>query len=265
MKISTVLTSSTLDLMYIDFIPNFINHWKFLFPKIDIKIILIANHIPDSHVQYKDNIILFNHIPNISPAFQAMCIRLLYPALMNVSGGVLITDIDMMPMNRKYYTNSIKDFDNSKFVTYRDILVNKKQYAMCYSVATPTVWSAIFNIKSIDNIITTLKDWYSKNNYMKNGINNYDQRILYDKTQEFNKETGNLIVLNDNITGYYRLDRLSTNFKSHVYIGNLFDGNSIVKTDDIVNLKFHDYHALRPYKKYKLYNDIILNMLIKSL
>ncbi len=264
MKISTVLTSSTLDSTYIEFIPNFIKHWEFLFSEINIKIILIADHIPDSYIQYKDYIILFN-IPNISPAFQAMSIRNLFPALIDVSGGVLITDIDMMPMNRKYYADSIKDFDDNKFVTYRDVLVYKKQYPMCYNVAIPSVWSSIFNIKSIDDVITRLNDWYVKNNFKKSGgyFQNFDQRILYDKTQEFNEKTGNLIVLNDKITKYYRLDRLKTKHNTHVFVDNLFNENNIVEKDDIINLKFHDFHALRPYKKYKLYNDLIMNTLIK--
>jgi hypothetical protein len=140
---------------------------------------------------------------------------------------------------------------------------------MCYNIATPNIWAKIFNIKSMDDLKKTMISWYQESNYAKTnpslkGIHNFDQKILFSKLQEFNKETGNLVVLNDKITHYFRLDRIRTNEKTHVYIGNLFNGNNIVKPDDIVNLKFHDYHSLRPYKQYKLYNDLILDTLLKS-
>ncbi len=77
------------------------------------------------------------------------------------------------------------------------------------------------------------------------------------KITRISKRTGNLIILNDKITKYFRLDRLNTNEKSHVWVNK-------VNKYDIINLKFHDYHSLRPYKKYKKWNDIILNTLLQS-
>lgn len=266
MKLSCVLSAVNNDPLYIDFIPNFIKHWSFLFPEVQIKIILIGEKIPDEYVIYKKNIILFNELPNIASSFQAMCIRNLFPALIDTSGGVLITDIDMMPMNRKYYETPIENINENNFVTYRDVLINHQEYPMCYNIATPNIWSKIFNIKNLDDLKKTIILWYQQSNYAKTnpnlkGIHSFDQKILFSKLQEFNKETKNLIVLNDEITGYYRLDRLPTSEKTHVFIGNLFYKNTIVNKDDIINLKFHDYHSLRPYKEYKLYNDLILNTL----
>jgi hypothetical protein len=39
MKISNILTAVNNNSLYIDFIPNFIKHWKFLFPEAKINII----------------------------------------------------------------------------------------------------------------------------------------------------------------------------------------------------------------------------------
>jgi hypothetical protein len=262
MKISNILTAVNNEELYIDFIPNFIKHWNFLFPEAMVNIILIAQKIPDEYIIFKENIILFNELPNISSAFQAMNIRNLFPALINSSDGVLITDIDMMPMNRKYYEEPIKNIKNNSFVTYRDVLLNNYEFPMCYNIATPYIWSEVFNLKNLDDLKKILTKWYEESNYrIKNpqlkGINDFDQKILYLKLQEFQKRTGNLIILNDKITEYFRLDRLNTDEKTHVWVNK-------VNKYDIINLKFHDYHSLRPYKKYKKWNDIILNTLLQS-
>ena len=269
MKISNILTAVNNEPLYIDFIPNFIKHWNFLFPEAKINIILIAEKIPDEYIFYEKNIILFNELPNIASSFQAMCIRNLFPSLIDTCDGVLITDIDMMPMNRKYYEEPIKNITNNSFITYRDVLINIKEYPMCYNIACPNIWRDIFNIQNLNDLKKTIISWYKESNYAKTnptlkGIHNFDQKILFSKLQEFNIRTGNLIVLNDKITNYFRLDRLRTNEKLHVFIGDLFDKNTIVNKNDIINLKFHDYHSLRPYKQYKFYNDLILNALTHS-
>jgi hypothetical protein len=32
----------------------------------------------------------------------------------------MITDMDMLPMNRTYYTENIKSYNNNKFIYYRE-------------------------------------------------------------------------------------------------------------------------------------------------
>ena len=98
-------------------------------------------------------------------SFTAQFIRLLYPCILNYINGVIITDIDMLPMNNTYYTENIKPYDSDKFIYYRDnICFEDKQIAMCYNVATPKVWSDIFKINSLTDIITTIKLVSSNNN-----------------------------------------------------------------------------------------------------
>ena len=46
-------------------------------------LILINDKIPDYLLKYKNDIILFKPIENMNTAFQAQCIRLLYPCLLN--------------------------------------------------------------------------------------------------------------------------------------------------------------------------------------
>ena len=260
MKVSHVLTSVNLEPLYIDFIPMFIKHWSHLFPEVTIMIILVAEDIPEKYKDYEKCITLFKPIEGIPTSFQAMCIRNLYPAIIDTKHSVIITDMDMMPMNRSYYIDPIKEITLDKFVTYRDVLVDIQEYPMCYNTATPDIWSNVFSINTLDDVINTLKSWYSISNYARTnpslkGICNFDQKILYKKLQEFQTRTNDLIVLNDDICKYNRYDRIHQLFNT--------DG-SLIHYNDIINLKFHDYHCLRPYNRYKTQNDTITNALCNN-
>ena len=92
---------------------------------------------------------MFEPIDNVLTSFTAQFIRLLYPCILNYKNGVIITDMDMIPMNRTYYTENIKSFDNNKFIYFREnVLFEHKQLAMCYNVAVPKIWKDIFKINS---------------------------------------------------------------------------------------------------------------------
>ena len=57
MILDCVLTSVNTNPLYIDFIPIFVKTWNKLYPKVDVKIILIADEIPEQFLEYKNNII----------------------------------------------------------------------------------------------------------------------------------------------------------------------------------------------------------------
>ena len=59
MKLDCVLTATNENDRYIHFIPIFIDTWKKLYPDVDVKIVLIAESIPEQFLYYSNNIILF--------------------------------------------------------------------------------------------------------------------------------------------------------------------------------------------------------------
>ena len=252
MKLDCVLTSVNENPLYLDFVPIFIKTWNKLYPDVDVKIILITNSIPDNLLYYKNNIILFKPIENIKTSFISQFIRLLYPCILNYKNGVMITDMDMLPMNRTYYTENIKEFDNNKFIYYRgDKLFNYKQLAMCYNVATPHIWKDIFNINSIDDIIYMLKDINSNNQISgSHGDKGWflDQLVLYEKVMSWQVKNS-VICLNENHTGFNRLDRTR------------FDINNINIRNNIITGKYSDYHCYRPMSKYSNINWCIYELL----
>ena len=253
MKLDCVLTAVNENPLYIDFVPIFIKTWNKLYPNVDVKIVLIAHSIPQKLLEYKNNIILFEPIENVLTSFTSQFIRLLYPCILNYKNGVMITDIDMLPMNRTYYTENIKSYDNSKFIYYRgNVCFNENQIAMCYNVATPDVWKSIFNINSLEDIIFKIKDM-SNNNRIIEGHGNVgwfiDQITLYDNVIKWNKKTNNFVCLKENQTGFNRLDR------------NTFDINNINIRNNITNGLYTDYHCYRPMSVYSKINYEIYNLL----
>ena len=204
MLLSDVLTSTNMNPLYYKYIPFFIKAWKKHFPNINIHIIVISNKLSEELQPYKHYIKLFPELQNINTAFIAQTIRILYPAILkNATGGIIITDMDMLPMGKKYYIDQIKDIDSSKFVCYRPLdCVGKDEMVICYNIAHYNIWSDIFNIKNEEDIKNILYNIYSNNNYsgQHGGIGwSIDQLYLYKKTQEWNTRTKSLCILQKNI------------------------------------------------------------------
>jgi hypothetical protein len=253
MKLDCVLTAVNDNNMYLDFVPIFIKTWNKLYPLVDVKIILISKEIPEHLKEYQDNIILFEPLSNISTAFISQYIRLLYPAILNYQNGILITDIDMLPMNKTYYIKNIENIDNDKFIYMRNVLLQDwKQIAMCYNVATNKVWNAIFQIKSLDDIKNTLINKYNEIKYVDGHGNSgwsTDQIDLYNSVMKWNTNTNKLIILNDTNTEFCRLDRIYlTTLNEQIF-------------DNIKNGKYSDYHCCRPFKQYEILNNKIYELL----
>lgn len=259
MNISYVLTATNSNEMYADFIPSFIKAWKALFPNVKVKIIYVANEIPQKYADYTNELILFKPIDAIHTAFQAQCIRLLYPALLGETQkekeecGVLITDMDMIPMNTSYYTKNIKDIPLNKFVSYRNVLQRYKELAICYNLATPVVWKDIFKIDNIECIVNKLKEWYKPINYLgipgKSGWTT-DQTRLFTIINEYQSKTRNVVYLNDGKNGYNRMNR-----NNQKVILNDINKHNIVRG------VYSDYHMHRPYKVHHSYIDNVISCL----
>ncbi len=253
MKLDCILTAVNENELYIDFIPIFIKTWNKLYPEVDVKIILIMNYIPEKFLEYKDNIILFNTIPNVSTSFISQYIRILYPCILNYENGIMITDIDMLPMNRTYYTEHVKEYDNTKFIYLREnICFEYDQIAICYNIATSEIWKDIFNMSSINDIREFLLKRFKEIEY-KEGHGNTgwctDQIDLYSNVFKWNMRTNNLICLDEKKTKFNRLDR------------NTFNINDIIIRHNIKNGVYSDYHCFRPMKEYEEVNNFIFDLL----
>jgi hypothetical protein len=248
MKLGTILTACDLNPLYSEFIPNFIKAWNILFPLADVVIVLIADEIPSNLKEYEKNLKLFKPVPNVHTAFQAQCIRLLYPRLIERDEGVLITDMDMLPMNRSYYTECIKNISDDTFVTYRDVCL-PTEIAMCYNIAVPSVWQKMFGNASTESL---LQSWHASTIYDgQHGGKGWgtDQQILLKK---FNSWNGPKKTFDDSITQFRRLNR-----HDHIF-------NDLQCLEKLIQTNYYsDYHCWRPYSQHKEHNNFIIECLFK--
>lgn len=247
MKLGTVLSAADSNPLYCDFIPYFIKAWLKLFPEINIVIVLVSETIPVDLEPYKHHIHLYKPIQGLHVAYQAQMIRLLYSReLTDEKDGILITDIDMIPLNRKYYEENIKVLPNNLFVSYRDVLY-PEQLAMCYNIATKEIWTKIIGPGPVESL---LQKFYNKAYSGKPGENGWysDQQVLIKAYESY---TGPKIILHDKYTEFKRLDREDKVFEDPLHLKNAIESSI-----------YSDYHCLRPYNKHKQINDFILNCII---
>lgn len=245
MKLDCVLTAVNENELYLEFVPIFIKTWKALFPEIDVKIIMIMESIPEGLVGLQEHLILFKPTEGMSTVFISQYIRILFPAILNYENGILITDMDMLPMNRRYYSDNIQSYPNDYFVSYRNVLEKENQIAICYNVANSSTWSSIFSIHNEQDIIERLKEKAISCQWTT------DQLDLYTALHNWEHFQERYISLNDRQTKFKRLDR-----------------SLPLKRLQLPRIKraiqrglYTDYHCHRPYSAYQKDIEIVLGLL----
>jgi len=181
MKLTTVLGSVNNNPAYYMFIPKQILFWA----KFNIRFIavFVGESVPPELEAYKANILLWTRNKDMKSAFIGQNIRIYYPALLDLPDDelVMITDMDMLPMNHTYYTAGLDSFTTSDFIYYRE--VDGNQIYMCYNAAHPRTWANIFGIKSEDDIERALNSTYNKSYGGYAGCTGWysDQLLMYER------------------------------------------------------------------------------------
>jgi hypothetical protein len=200
-------------------------------------LVFIGDKLPEVLEKYRDEIIMFN-IEGVHPVFIAQNIRLLYPALIESNEGIIIADIDILPLNKEYFVESIKDIENDKFIFINTTGNNiTDEYYICYNIATPNVWGEVFKIKTAEDIKRNLKEWYTNIEYSYNdkyrslckGFH-HDQIILKNKLVNF----GNLEIINKKIN---RLVPSKYNYNNKSIYNKIIINNIVREL-----YKYDDYH-----------------------
>ena len=253
MKIDLVLTAGNVNSHYTPLFKLIHKVWKYRF-NLDCYLILISNEIPEYLIELKEYIILWEPIKDINDIYVAQVIRILYPSLFE-NKNVLITDLDIFPVSKEYFINSIKDIPDDNFISYTDRYFENKMIAICYNVANSKIWSEIFNIKNKDDIINFLKSNYNINYNGKKNCDGWytDQKQLYDKIINWEKYKSKFTIFKDVDIKFKRLNNRQVN---KVKIVGDFD--NILKKIEI----FTDIHAIKPYSKVGWYLRKITEVLI---
>lgn len=227
LKIDRVILSCDTNPTYIQFWPIVAKAWKELIG-IQPTLALIAEDDVDIDTSLGD-IIRIKPIPNIPTSLQAQVIRLFLPAYFE-NEVCLISDIDMLPLNKDYFIDSIKNIPENKFVVYRNMAYgNMSRFPMCYNAGKGSLFKEIFKIRNINEISGKIKDWHS----LKLGWDT-DEKMLTKLLLNWNKVSKKCVFLNHNAMPERRIDRLKWGYDKK----KLKEGYYI------------DAHMVRPLDKY---------------
>lgn len=222
MKLSCALVACNENTSYLSFWPLVKRAWWDIVG-IPVIMVYVGDELPDM-LKGDPAVIHFVPIRGWSTATQAQCIRLLYPSLFHCKGAVILSDMDMIPLNKEYFHSTIKDVNDDVFVSYRDKL--KDQILMCYVAAVPDTWRSLFQVKSLEDIYAKFHEWSEV--YPSDGKHGglgwcTDQILLYNHVEKFRTHSPSRILYVPDPSLYEcprrdRIDRL--NF--HYYIQNHF-------------------------------------------
>lgn len=226
---------------------------------IEPRLVLVASEeeIP-ANLREDELIHVFEPLADLHTAFQAQCIRLLYPALLDAPGAVLIADMELMPIDPRYFHGPLAGLDRSLFVAYRDVHLPRGEIAIPYNAAAPTTWAEIFGILGPEDIRARLREWGRGLAYggTRGGAGWYtDQIVLHDVLIPWGSRSRRLWVLDDQFTGYRRLEREEIEAAG---------GLTPTVRRRIRARRYTDFNCLVPHGRFRAINEEVVELAIRA-
>lgn len=209
-------------------------------------------------VRSDERVRIFEPLAGIHTALQAQCIRLLYPALIDTGGGaVVISDVDMVPLNRRYFHGLAGRIDARHFLAFRDVLMDGMEIPMCYNAALPATWGDVFGVHGIDDVRGRLREWCSGVEY--DGVRgragwDTDQQILHRILVARARTHRDVWILDDRYSGYHRL-------LQHMIGAGGLEG---VVRKGVAGGHYSDFHFVHPYDRQRVLNESIVSLAMEA-
>jgi hypothetical protein len=255
--VTHALVASDLNPLYLDFWPLVRRAWREIAGLEPVLVLVAAPNEVPPRLRDDPQVHVFEPLPGMHTAFQAQCIRLLYPALLADAAGVIISDADMAPMNRRYFHRPATQVSRDHFVAYRDVLLAGQEIPICYNAAHPSTWARIFGIRSSDDVRGRLARWWEGVDYA--GVHGgggwgTDQAILYRTVVAHAWASADVWILDDHYTGFRRLDRPIVRKR----------GLSERDRGLIAKGRYTDFHCVGPYSEFRAINDAPVDLAIEA-
>ena len=236
MKIDYVILSSDLNPIYLDFWNPVKRLWS---EHIGIKPVLIKICDENSFTDNGDSIIIsIKAIDGINTGFQSQIARIFaYNYFENKN--CLISDIDMFPLSKNYFIDSVKDIDDTKIVIYSsDAYPLERRFPMCYVLGNSDVMKSVLDIDGD-------YEFFCRRLKLLNQEWNTDEIYLTSKLRYL----PNIVKLKrgwHNGVASRRIDRVNWQYKDYL----------------LTNGFYIDSHSIRPYSENKEIIDKLINQLI---
>jgi len=235
MVINYALIGSNENPDYLDFWPLVSKVWRKRF-----NITPVLGLITGNKIEIKEDnqgiIIKIPILDGYETSYLSQIVRLYLPKFLN--GNCIISDIDMIPLSKKYFLDDLKKYNEEDFIilsSHHPQTFNINQYPMCYVVGSDLIFKKIFPLE------------YNWLDFVKNIPNNgwySDQIYLYEM---INKAVNINFKFPERFGGFEinRIDRV----------------NWVYSIEKLLSDDYIDCHSLRPYNSYKKYIDDLINLL----
>lgn len=247
MNIDYVIMSTDGNELYDDFWEINKSIWNDV---IGVKPILVIIGDEDKIETNKDCIIIYyKKVDGVETSFQAQISRL-YVTSLFLENTLLTSDIDMIPLSKKYFTDFANESNDNQILIYTSDGYGhdkQKRYPMCYNLAKGKTYQEILKFdSSFQEFVLRLK------NLNINPLWDTDELYFGGCVYEFEKENSNRILKKQR--GFregYATNRIDRGYQCDINYDKISEGF------------YYDYHSLRPYKKYKKEINRIVNSILK--
>jgi hypothetical protein len=180
MKIKYAVVSANNNSEYLDFWPYVAKAWKDLIGLEPI-LLYIDKEEPSAELSKHGKVFYLESIPEWSIVQQAQSIRFWAARLLDAP--FIISDMDMLPISKKYYENGVSGIEDNGIVSYSSDVINYRwyktnpQYPMCYLAGDPTSFINCLQLNDTDH-----KDFLRR--LMKLNIRfGTDQKFFYNQSK----------------------------------------------------------------------------------
>jgi hypothetical protein len=150
MKLSAALVACNENPKYLEFWPIVKYAWWHIVG-IPAVMVYVGDVVPED-LKNDPAVIHFPPVPGWPTATQAQVIRLFAPGLLQTDGAVVISDMDIVPLQREFFVDGFGQFKDNQFVSLHGINDAEQQVYMCYVGALPSVWRSLFLTNGFNDV-----------------------------------------------------------------------------------------------------------------
>ncbi|MGI8421327.1 MAG: hypothetical protein ACR2MU_03560 [Gaiellaceae bacterium] len=253
LRLTHVLVSSDLEPRYLESWPLAARAWPAVAGLEPVLVLVAREAEVPAPLRDDPRVHVFEPLDGVHTAFQAQCVRLLYPALLQLDGAVLTADVDMLPANSRYFHRPVSRVDERHFVAYRDVLLGSRQIPICYNAALPSTWAEVFTVESLADVRERLRVWAAGIEYAGRRAGpgwDTDQELLYRTLLDWAGRTRRAWILDDHYTGHRRLERAPIEKRR---------GLTDAERRGVRRGRYSDYHALPPTAELRVLNEQVVD------
>jgi len=192
------------------------------------------------------DVVYVNPTTDVPTAHQAQIIRLFAAASFR-KDVCIISDIDMMPLQKEYFIESCKPYKDDKLVVYSSDAYLPDDpahpaYPMCYLCSSGKTFYDIIG-GDLDNFSKLVKEWISCGHGWHT-----DEKVFFQKLMDWQEQNAKTVFL-----------RRGFNVSNHpITIARIDRSNGSDCRMDLLEKNYYvDYHMPRPYDKYSETIDTI--------